>query len=304
MLSLHKPPTQLLNTENADLPPLYRHGVVIELEGDYLPLLDYLQALENLPRRLDLEWPRRQGRQAGRAAFPPGVLHGQPAQGVDPCRTFDCRARFRRAPGCAACAARATELPITDPTIPPGFSAVARDSAAGAPLRLRSTRVSDSSRSRHHGHIVSPQPPGRRHCPFDRNRPRGPETGQGADTPHAFVTDQESGQRRRFMSTWIRITAGLAVALAIGACAVTPEGTGRAGRDEEARSTVVGGGTAGSPTPGRDTGAAARGDCSRLGALRRQRPGRARQELLHGPRARHALQHGRAPRRAGPSASP
>jgi MSHA biogenesis protein MshJ len=53
MLSLHtEPPTQLVNTENADLPPLYRHGVVIELEGDYLPLLDYLQALENLPWRL------------------------------------------------------------------------------------------------------------------------------------------------------------------------------------------------------------------------------------------------------------
>ena len=34
------------------VPPLYRHGVVIELEGDYLPLLDYLQALENLPWRL------------------------------------------------------------------------------------------------------------------------------------------------------------------------------------------------------------------------------------------------------------
>jgi MSHA biogenesis protein MshJ len=53
LLSLHtEPPTQLVNTENADLPPLYRHGIVIELEGDYLPLLDYLQALENLPWRL------------------------------------------------------------------------------------------------------------------------------------------------------------------------------------------------------------------------------------------------------------
>lgn len=47
-----EPPTQLMNTENTDLPVLYRQGLVIELEGDYLPLLDYLQALEQLPWRL------------------------------------------------------------------------------------------------------------------------------------------------------------------------------------------------------------------------------------------------------------
>ena len=59
--------------------------------------------------------------------------------------------------GCAAFVAQATELPITDPTIPPGFSAVVRDSAAGAPLKLQSTRVSDSSRSAViNGHVVSP----------------------------------------------------------------------------------------------------------------------------------------------------
>jgi MSHA biogenesis protein MshJ len=50
MVSLHTvPPTQLVTTEGADLPPLYRHGLVIELEGDYLPLLDYVQAVEKLP---------------------------------------------------------------------------------------------------------------------------------------------------------------------------------------------------------------------------------------------------------------
>jgi hypothetical protein len=47
----------------------------------------------------------------------------------------------------AACAARAAEPPITDPTMPPGFSAIARDSVAGTPLKLQSTRVSASSRS-------------------------------------------------------------------------------------------------------------------------------------------------------------
>lgn len=58
---------------------------------------------------------------------------------------------------CAVCAARAEDPPITDPTMPPGVSAIARDSVAGAPLRLQSTRVSDSSRSAViNGHIVSP----------------------------------------------------------------------------------------------------------------------------------------------------
>jgi hypothetical protein len=41
--------------------------------------------------------------------------------------------------------------------MPPGVSAVARDSAAGMPLKLQSTRVSDSSRSAVvSGHVVSP----------------------------------------------------------------------------------------------------------------------------------------------------
>jgi len=53
MVGLHTvAPTQILDTEGADMPPLYRHGLVIELEGDYLPLLDYLKALESLPWRL------------------------------------------------------------------------------------------------------------------------------------------------------------------------------------------------------------------------------------------------------------
>jgi hypothetical protein len=57
----------------------------------------------------------------------------------------------------AACAARAAEPPITDPTMPPGFSSVGRDSVAGTPLKLQSTRVSASSRSAViNDHIVSP----------------------------------------------------------------------------------------------------------------------------------------------------
>lgn len=57
----------------------------------------------------------------------------------------------------AGCPAHAADLPITDPTMPPGVSAVARDSVAGAPLKLQSTRVSDSRRSAViSGHIVSP----------------------------------------------------------------------------------------------------------------------------------------------------
>jgi hypothetical protein len=44
-------------------------------------------------------------------------------------------------------AAPADELPITDPTIPPGQSAIARDPVAGVPLTLQSTRVSGSSKS-------------------------------------------------------------------------------------------------------------------------------------------------------------
>ena len=45
-------PTQLMDTEGLDLPVLYRHGLVIDLQGDYLALLAYVQALERLPWRL------------------------------------------------------------------------------------------------------------------------------------------------------------------------------------------------------------------------------------------------------------
>ena len=52
MTGLHTvAPTQFVSTEATDLPPLYRHALVIDLEGDYLPLLEYLQALESLPWR-------------------------------------------------------------------------------------------------------------------------------------------------------------------------------------------------------------------------------------------------------------
>jgi len=47
-----EPPRQLVDTAGLDLPVLYRHGLVIDLEGDYLALLDYLRALEQLPWRL------------------------------------------------------------------------------------------------------------------------------------------------------------------------------------------------------------------------------------------------------------
>jgi hypothetical protein len=40
-----------------------------------------------------------------------------------------------------------SEPPVRDPTVPPGFSAVASDPAAGPGLRLHSTRVSATSRS-------------------------------------------------------------------------------------------------------------------------------------------------------------
>lgn len=45
-------PRQLVDTEGLDLPVLYRHGMVIDLQGDYLALLEYVQALERLPWRL------------------------------------------------------------------------------------------------------------------------------------------------------------------------------------------------------------------------------------------------------------
>jgi MSHA biogenesis protein MshJ len=47
-----EPARPLADTEGLDLPVLYRHGLVIDLEGDYLALLQYVQALEGLPWRL------------------------------------------------------------------------------------------------------------------------------------------------------------------------------------------------------------------------------------------------------------
>jgi len=47
-----EPPTPLVDTEGLDLPVLYRHGIVIDLQGNYLAVLEYLQSLEALPWRL------------------------------------------------------------------------------------------------------------------------------------------------------------------------------------------------------------------------------------------------------------
>ncbi len=47
-----EPPRQLVDTAGLDLPVLYRHGLVIDLQGDYMGLLEYVQALEQLPWRL------------------------------------------------------------------------------------------------------------------------------------------------------------------------------------------------------------------------------------------------------------
>ncbi len=47
-----EPPRQLVDTAGLDLPVLYRHGLVIDLQGDYMALLEYVQALEQLPWRL------------------------------------------------------------------------------------------------------------------------------------------------------------------------------------------------------------------------------------------------------------
>ncbi len=53
MVALQTEPARaLVATEGLDLPVLYRHGLVIDLEGDYLALVAYLQALEQLPWRL------------------------------------------------------------------------------------------------------------------------------------------------------------------------------------------------------------------------------------------------------------
>lgn len=44
-------PERLVNSANENLPILYRHGLVIDLQGEYLALLDYVRALEDLPWR-------------------------------------------------------------------------------------------------------------------------------------------------------------------------------------------------------------------------------------------------------------
>ena len=45
-------PQRLVNSAEDNLPVLYRHGLVIDLEGDYLGLLDCVRKLEGLPWRL------------------------------------------------------------------------------------------------------------------------------------------------------------------------------------------------------------------------------------------------------------
>jgi MSHA biogenesis protein MshJ len=45
-------PQRLVNSAEDNLPVLYRHGLVIDLEGDYLGLLDCVRKLEDLPWRL------------------------------------------------------------------------------------------------------------------------------------------------------------------------------------------------------------------------------------------------------------
>lgn len=45
-------PQRLVNSAEDNLPVLYRHGLVIDLEGDYLGLLDCARKLEDLPWRL------------------------------------------------------------------------------------------------------------------------------------------------------------------------------------------------------------------------------------------------------------
>jgi MSHA biogenesis protein MshJ len=44
-------PERLVNSANDNLPVLYRHGLVIDLQGEYLALLDYVRELEELPWR-------------------------------------------------------------------------------------------------------------------------------------------------------------------------------------------------------------------------------------------------------------
>lgn len=45
-------PQQLMSSSEDNLPVLYRHGVVIEMNGRYLALLDFVRELEALPWRL------------------------------------------------------------------------------------------------------------------------------------------------------------------------------------------------------------------------------------------------------------
>jgi MSHA biogenesis protein MshJ len=45
-------PQRLVNSADDNLPVLYRHGLVIDLTGDYLGLLDCMRRLEELPWRL------------------------------------------------------------------------------------------------------------------------------------------------------------------------------------------------------------------------------------------------------------
>lgn len=45
-------PQRLVNSTEDNLPVLWQHGLVIDLEGDYLGLLDCMQKLEELPWRL------------------------------------------------------------------------------------------------------------------------------------------------------------------------------------------------------------------------------------------------------------
>lgn len=47
-----QPPERLVESADDNLPVLYRHGMVVELRGDYLALLDCVRALEALPWRL------------------------------------------------------------------------------------------------------------------------------------------------------------------------------------------------------------------------------------------------------------
>lgn len=47
-----EPPQQLVNDPDSNLPVLYRHGLVIDLKGNYFGLLKCMRKLEGLPWRL------------------------------------------------------------------------------------------------------------------------------------------------------------------------------------------------------------------------------------------------------------